>query len=125
MVCISELEFGQSSLLAIELANRDISVSRSRDGHISSITFARTYGVDVGNADYESYLFAIFSQALESSGVQLGAVPIISADDSQATKILRRLPKEGTGAVASRDLTSLSGIVSRISNPNSTIPKGC
>lgn len=125
VVCISELEFGQSSLLAVELAYRDISVSRSRGGHIRLITFTRSYNIDVSNANYETQLFATASQALESSGVQLGAMPIISADDSQATKILRRLPEEGNGAAANKDLTSLSEIVSRISNPNSAIPKGC
>jgi hypothetical protein len=125
VVCLSELEYGQSSLLAVELAYRDISVSRSKDGHIHSIIFARSYSVDVGNANYETQLFAAGTQALESSGVQLGAAPTISADDRQATTILRRLSKEGNSAEARMDLTSLSGIVSRISNPDSTIPKGC
>jgi hypothetical protein len=125
VVCLSELEFDESSLLAVELAYRDISASRSRDGNIHSITFARSFSVDVGNANFETRLFAAGSQALESSGVQLGALPRISADDSHATTILRRLPREGTSAAASKDLTSLSTIVSQISSPNSTIPKGC
>lgn len=124
VICLSVIEFGQSSQLAIHLVERDMSVSRLSDGRVHSLRFAPGYGSDLSNASYETQLFVTGSQSLRDSGVQLGAASQISTDDSQATVILKRLPKENVQN-ASKDLARLSAITNRISNPKSAVPEGC
>lgn len=125
VICISELEFAQSSELAIQLGYRAIKVSRARDGDIRSIAYASSYESDVSTADFETRLFAAGTQCLEESGVRFGTASMISAQDSRATKLLRRLPREGTKPAADKDLANLSAIIKQIASSSSISIGGC
>jgi hypothetical protein len=106
LVCISTLEFGQSTQLSMTLAYRDITVRRSNDGQLRRVAFAPSYKSDVIVADQQlRYLEAVYP-GLENSGIPLGNAASVSAYARQASAIMARLPKEGTGAAASKDLYS-------------------
>jgi hypothetical protein len=125
VLCLSLLEFAQSSQLALELTYRDINVVRSGNGDITRFEFGKSYSSDLGTASYETKLFVVGSAALKGSGITLRSARVISNDNSQAAIILIRLPKEGTGGVAREDFAKLSRIVSQISSSTKTVPARC
>jgi hypothetical protein len=125
VMCLSVLEFGQSTQLSMTLAYRDITAHQLRNGQLRTITFAPSYHSDVDNADQQlRYLVAAYP-SLEGSGIPLGNAAHVSVYASQASAIMARLPREGTSDAASKDLAALSVLVDRLSNPDTVTPKQC
>lgn len=125
VLCLSVLEYGQSTQLSMTLAYRDITTHRSNNGQLRAVTFAPSYNSDVSNADQQLRYLAAAYPSFEGSGISLGDAASVSAYAKQASAIMTRLPREGASAAASKDLAVLSTLVRRLSNPNTVTPKQC
>jgi hypothetical protein len=119
-ICVTITKFDQTAELGMRLVRRDIVIDETPAGSIRSIKFSRSYDADV--------------QELEDPGryliVEYGLVGNQDASRTAAglTQVLNMLPKlphEGTGSAANRDIAEFNEVINQISNPPNPQALGC
>jgi hypothetical protein len=118
-LCESLTEFGETTWLSMELVNRDIIVYRTGDGAIESIKFASAYNADVETFNgIAQFLLADYRSANTAQADRM------AARIRQTLIALPKLPKEGTGNIASQNLAEFIAVLNQMSNLNIAVP-GC
>jgi hypothetical protein len=118
-LCLSLSEFNETTWLAMELVNRDITVSRVNGQRIRSIKFAKNYDEDVQTVDDTSRFLVAGYQ-----GVGTAQANKLAAEVQQAVAAIRILPEQGTGNAANHDLAEFTTVLRLLPNLNVSFP-GC
>lgn len=112
-ICLTLNEFGQTTSLAMQLVYRDIAIHRTSTGTIQSIHFSPQYNADVATLQGVGEFLIAEYRAADNLDSRRAATSL-----AQVLGMLPKLPREGTGNTANRDIAEFNAVMNQTLNPN-------